>query len=157
LFGMGGADRLIGGGGNDKLFGGNNTDSLSGGKGKDTLVGGKGADVLKGGDGADVFVFEKTSDSYKKDTDVIKDFSGAGKKGGDIIDLSEIDAIKGKIGNQAFDFGTSKGKGDLWAENVKGDTWIYGNVDGDKAAEIKFLFEDGKTKAGDYFESDFVL
>ena len=79
-------------------------------------------------------------------------------KGGDQIDVSRIDAVKARKGNQKFDFDDGKGKGDLWAENDGRDTIIYGNIDNDRFAEIQIRIEDGrKTSAEDYFANDFIL
>ena len=156
--GRSGDDSLFGEAGHDRLFGDAGTDRLYGGGGNDDLVGGRGADRLYGGSGADHFVFDKASDSTKGARDVIKGFDGAGSKGGDRIDVSDIDAVSGRSGNQRFDFGEGKGKGDLWAENHKGDTLIFGNIDNDRFAEIQIVIEDGQgISASDYVAGDFIL
>ena len=64
------------------------------------LVGGRGADVMSGGAGRDVFDYNSVSDSTKGASDLITDF----QHGVDKIDLSTIDAISGKAGNQDFQF-----------------------------------------------------
>jgi uncharacterized protein len=69
VYGMDGADTLIGGNGKDILFGGAGIDVLSGGNGNDILVGGAGFDTLTGGEGQDIFVI--TADSG---TDKVVDF-----------------------------------------------------------------------------------
>ena len=69
-----------------------------------------------------------------------------------------LDAVAGKRGNQKFDFGDGKGRGDLWAENDGRDTIIYGNIDRDRFAEIQIRIEDGRnTSAEDYISRDFIL
>jgi subtilisin family serine protease len=102
----GSIENAVGGDGHDTLIGNNDAnilsgmrggDSLSGGRGADTLIGGAAADILKGGKGDDIFVFVDVSDSVSSARDQIKDF-----KGGDIIDLSLIDADVGVEGRQAF-------------------------------------------------------
>ena len=90
--------------------------------------------------------------------DTIDGFSGAGRKGGDQIDVSKIDAVKGSKGNQKFDFDGGHGKGHLWAEDDGRDTMLYGNIDNDRFAEIQIRIEDGRgTSADDYFANDFIL
>ena len=158
LWGGDGKDLLVGRGGNDRVYGGNGKDKLYGGGGKDELTGNRGADLLVGGKGSDDFNFRKTSDSTRKSMDTIDGFGGAGRKGGDQIDVSRIDAVKGAKGNQKFDFDGGKGKGHLWAEDDGRDTIIYGNIDNDRFAEIQIRIEDGRnTSADDYFTGDFIL
>ena len=152
------AELLDGGGGRDILNGGGGDDRVFGGSGKDELTGNKGADLLVGGSGSDDFNFVKRTDSTKSSMDVISGFDGAGRRGGDQIDVSAIDAVIGKRGNQKFDFGEGKDRGDLWAENDGRDTMIYGNIDGDKFAEIQIRIEDGRdASAKDYYSEDFIL
>ena len=158
VYGNSGSDRVYGNSGKDKLYGGTSKDKLYGGSGNDELTGNKGADLLVGGKGADDFNFRKVSDSTKKSMDTIDGFGGAGRKGGDQIDVSKIDAVKGSKGNQNFDFDGGHGKGHLWAEDDGRDTMIYGNIDNDRFAEIQIRIEDGRgTSAEDYFANDFIL
>lgn len=120
--GRAGADTLLGGAGSDRLSGGRHddliragagTDRLDGGSGKDrlmgqhgadTLAGGGGADVLIGGGGADTFRFLAQRDSRPCAPDRIgaTGTRAAFEHGADVIDLSQIDAIAGQPGNQAF-------------------------------------------------------
>jgi Ca2+-binding RTX toxin-like protein len=73
---------------------------LAGRSGNDVLRGGAGADRLQGDSGADRFDFDTISDSgLGRAADLILDFAHAQ---GDRIDLSDIDAIAGVAGNQAF-------------------------------------------------------
>ena len=157
LWGANGNDLLVGRGGNDRLYGGNGNNDLYGGNGNDELFGDKGADLLVGGKGDDDFNFRSRFDSTKGNTDVIEGFDGAGRKGGDRIDVSAIDAVMGRNGNQKFDFDGGKGKGHLWAEDDGRDTMIYGNIDDDRFAEIQIRIEDGNVQADDYFAGDFIL
>lgn len=167
LIGSTGHDYLRGGDGEDRLVGGKGRDTIYGGHDNDVLLGRKHADLLIGGAGKDVFVFTATGDSNPNNTDIIargqsKAFNGPGKKAGDLIDLSGIDAAKGKSGNQAFVFdGTDRdgGKGHLWLkDNKNGQTVVLGNVDGDKDAEFKLFIDDGNlAHAADYRFHDFIL
>ena len=66
------------------------------------------ADHLFGGLGTDVFDFDSVADSAPGSRDIIRGgvgiaaFEGAGVAGGDLIDLSGIDANTAAAGNQAF-------------------------------------------------------
>ncbi len=156
-------DKLHGASGKDTLDGGNGDDRLYGDGGRDVLIGGKGADVLRGGSGNDIFRFKSASHSSKSKSDVIRAdgstnaFEGAGKADGDLIDLSSIDANTGKGGDQAFSFGTSKGRGELWLRNVGGDTVVYANTDRDDQPEFRLYLDDGRVMASDYTADDFIL
>lgn len=162
-----GHDLLYGGQDNDRVVGGDGRDTLYGGHGNDTLLGRAGSDVLIGGWDEDVFVFTRTGDSNRTHTDLIEQgrsaaFGGAGLKKGDLIDVSGIDAVRGRSGDQAFFFdGTDKhgGKGHLWLkDNKKGQTVVLANVDGDKEPEFKLLIGDrSKYDAEDYQAFDFIL
>ena len=96
------ANIVQGAGGDDRLDTEGGNDFLSGGGGRDTLIGGAGVDRMFGGADADKFVFELASDSLKGlgNRDVITGFETDLDK----IDLSQIDAKSGTIGNQAFTF-----------------------------------------------------
>ncbi|PVZ19461.1 MULTISPECIES: M10 family metallopeptidase C-terminal domain-containing protein [unclassified Pseudomonas] len=69
-----GADVIEGGRQDELVMGGAGNDTLSGGAGDDVLVGGAGADTLSGGAGNDVFRFDRISDSYQGNSDLITDF-----------------------------------------------------------------------------------
>ncbi|NVP54443.1 M10 family metallopeptidase C-terminal domain-containing protein [Mycoplana rhizolycopersici] len=138
----------------DKLTGDSKANVLSGGAGKDVLIGAKGADDLYGGKGADTFVFKSLSDlaTSKAKTDTIFDFS---QKQKDLIDLTGIDAITTKSGNQAFAFvGTekfSKTAGELRYAKEKADTYVYGDVNGDGKADFAIHIDSlVNLKAGDF-------
>lgn len=136
-WGNGGNDKLYGDSGNDTLYGGTGVDQLFGGAGKDALVGGAGRDILSGGSGSDRFIYKSLSDSKVQATgrDVITDFT----QKADRIDLSAIDAKTG-AGNQAFSFigdaAFSGTAGELRFSKTKADTYVYADVNGDKAADF---------------------
>ena len=150
------ADTLAGNDGANVLKGLGGNDRLSGGKGKDVLEGGAGKDTLTGGKGADTFVFLALSDSpaKKKGWDVITDFS---RKQGDRIDLSTIDARAGTKKNDAFTFigkdAFSGRKGELRFDGNNKKTFVYGDVNGDKVADLKIELT-GKI---DLTKGDFAL
>ena len=146
-------DVLFAWAGNDTILGNKGNDELNGGDGDDDLTGGKGADEQTGGIGADTFFFLKAGDSSPKSAgrDTILDFSRAE---GDTIDLSAIDAKKGK-GNQDFDFirkqGFSGDKGELRFKVKNGDALLQGDTNGDGKADFEILVA-GVTKltGGDF-------
>lgn len=147
-----GGDTLDGGRGRDSLGGGKGRDTLDGDKGRDTLDGGTGLDTLEGGRGADSFTFSAAPRKVKKNTDIILDF----KRGqGDVIDVSGIDADKDAAGDQQFDFIKKKkfsGDGaELRFTKKEGDTFVYGDTDGDAKAEFAFRIDDAiSLKQGDF-------
>ena len=102
------------------------------------LIGGGGADTLTGAAGADNFKFTDISDSTPGARDLITDFTG--KKGGDMIDLSAIDAIAGTPANDAFKlvskFSGQAGQAYVDYDKVAGITSIYLDVNGDRAADM---------------------
>ncbi|MBK1840826.1 calcium-binding protein [Azospirillum sp. YIM B02556] len=130
-------------------------DVLLGGAGSDTLVGGHGADLMDGGAGADVFSIRNLNESTLAAPDVILNFNGAvvaaeALKGlasyatagaeGDRIDLSEIDAIAGIAGNDAFTFIGTAGftaAGQLRYQASGSATLIEGDVNGDRTADFR--------------------
>lgn len=130
-------DHLDGGSGNDRLLGLNGEDTLVGGAGNDQLVGGRRTDVLTGGTGADRFVFgEGDTSPGRNAADRITDFSHADR---DKIDLRGIDAIAGGdvdsfhfIRDNAFS-GTA---GELRFATVDGNTFVFGDTNGDAKADL---------------------
>ncbi|PWC85446.1 hypothetical protein TSH100_15565 [Azospirillum sp. TSH100] len=130
-------------------------DVLLGGSGNDTLIGGYAADLLDGGIGADVFSIRNLNESTLAAPDVIINFNGAvvaaeALKGlasyatvgaeGDRIDLSEIDAITGNTGNDAFTFIGTDGfsaAGQLRYQASGTVTLIEGDVNGDRTADFR--------------------
>lgn len=149
-------ENLIGSDKSDKLIGDDRDNVLSGGRGTDVLVGGKGADTLIGGKGADTFEFLKLNDSRnaKAGRDTILDFSRAE---GDRIDLSAIDADHRRAGDQAFDFigsaAFSNTRGELRFEKRGGETFVYGDVNGDGRQDFTIVIDDKITLK----HTDFVL
>ncbi|MBO3761341.1 calcium-binding protein [Ciceribacter sp. L1K22] len=150
------ANVLTGNSGNNFLKGLAGNDTLKGEAGNDQLTGGSGADKLYGGAGADRFIFTATSDSTVSSTsrDMIYDFSRAD---GDRIDLSTIDASTKTSGNQAFSFvgeKTYSGKaGELRYVNSGGDTYVYGDVNGDKVSDFAIRIDANI----DLVKGDFIL
>lgn len=136
LNGESGNDVVTGGSGNDVVNGGSGNDILYGYFGNDTLIGGTGKDQLNGEAGNDRFDFNAVSESVVgTNRDVITGFAGAGTALGDQIDLRDIDANTLVSGNQAFTWNgaTPGGAGTLWYTGGV----LYGNVDGDAAAEFE--------------------
>ena len=120
------------------------------------MTGGKGADALQGGAGADIFAFRSITDSTVSASgrDTIGDFS---RKQGDRIDLKGIDASTEIDGDQAFSFiatqGFHKKACELRYEIKDGDTYLFGDVDGDGKADFSIRV-DGSIAFTKY---DFVL
>lgn len=152
--GFAGNDTIRGGGGNDLLVGALGNDVLRGDAGNDMLVGGEGKDKLFGGAGSDIFTFLSVKDSTRKAMDVIGDFK---RKQNDKIDLTMIDARSGTKTNDAFTFiGTKKftgKKGELRYEKKGGNTYVYGDVNGDKKIDLAIQLKGAITLKHD----DFIL
>ncbi|CAN7628905.1 calcium-binding protein [Pararhizobium sp. LjRoot238] len=151
IFGGQYSDALFGFAGNDDLSGGRGDDALSGGSGADKLHGGLGVDKLFGGAGNDTFVYTSATQSNTRlGLDTIRDLMI-----GDKIDLSGIDANVRAAGNQAFSFigtATFHGKpGELRFEKKASDTYIYGDVNGDKVADFALHLDDAVTLSKGYF------
>ncbi|MBR0556593.1 calcium-binding protein [Ciceribacter sp. L1K23] len=131
-------------------------DTLKGMEGNDKLYGGAGADKLYGGTGADRFVFTALADSTVSSSarDMIYDFS---QSQGDRVDLSAIDASTRSSGNQAFSFIGEKsysGKaGELRTVHSGGDTYVYGDVNGDKKSDFAIRIDANI----DLVKGDFIL
>jgi hypothetical protein len=128
---------LNGGNGSNVLTGTTGEDWIDGRGGADTITGGRGADRLTGGSGADRFVYTSVADSLLNQMDIITDFS---RSQGDRISLSGIDANANIAGDQAFSFiGTaafSNVAGQLRYQQVGGNTFLYGDVNGDGVADF---------------------
>ncbi|MQW89622.1 M10 family metallopeptidase [Sinorhizobium saheli] len=148
LWGYAGNDTLNGETGNDALYGGLGNDKIRGGGGNDRILGEAGSDHLSGGTGADTFVFKTLSSSTAvlTDRDTIYDFLASES---DRVDLSAIDADTATSGNQAFLFvGTAAfggKKGELRYVRDTSDTYIYGDVNGDKVADFAIHLDDAVT------------
>ncbi|MDH6264815.1 Ca2+-binding RTX toxin-like protein [Rhizobium sp. SG_E_25_P2] len=156
LNGGAGNDRLIDGAGDDNLVGGNGNDRIEASAGKDRLTGNIGADTLVGGADADRFIFKSLDDSTVASSgrDVISDFS---HNQADKIDLASIDASTKNSGNQTFAFigenAFSGAAGELRYVNSGGDTFIHGDVNGDKNADFTILID----ATIDFVKGDFIL
>jgi serralysin len=150
------AHNLIGSSGSDTYTGTRFSDRIKGGAGSDKLTGGAGADDLWGGEGTDTFIFKSVGESTVKSSgrDTIFDFSVQQK---DKIHLSSIDANALKGGNQAFEFigirAFSGEAGELQYRKAASDTYVSGDVNGDKIADFTIHFDD----AIDFSQSYFVL
>lgn len=140
----------------ENLIGSSYNDTLTGDTGINTLYGGAGADKLVGGAGADIFLFKASGDTTVATAgqDTILDFSHAQ---GDRISLSSIDANTVLTGDQPFLFkGTaafSGAKGELRFDKQASDTYVYGDTNGDKAADFVIHFDDAIA----FQASDFIL
>lgn len=165
-------DWLFGGAGNDTLLGGADQDTLSGGDGDDFLTGGVGRDFIHGGAGDDTFIFTDTSDSNPSAGDLIYAIEGVGVEGGDVLDLSGIDAdvTANSTGDQSFTFlgavseaeALAFGAGALWLEDFSNDTLLRGLTDNDNDNHLKidffvWLVDYSAITASDYIASDFIL
>jgi hypothetical protein len=141
------------GAGSDIVKGGSAADTINGSAGTDTISGRGGADKLTGGANADTFVFALgDTGNTTKTADTILDFSIAQK---DMLDLSAIDANSVKNKDQAFTFiGSAEfhdKAGELRFEQVKGDTYVYGDLDGNGKSDF-MIHLDGSValKAGSF-------
>jgi Ca2+-binding RTX toxin-like protein len=167
LSGLDGAETIEGGAGDDALSGGLGDDRLVGGAGADRLIGGAGRDALIGGTGADVFVFRLAADiGFGARADRVSGetgaaaFEGAGARGGDVIDLSGIDARIGARGDQAFRLDGDTGAGRIWLFDRDGSTVLRGDDGGGGARGYAFelVLGDGRdVRARDYAAGDFLL
>jgi len=139
--------------GSFRIFGGTGADTIKGSQGNDLITGGLGADSLRGGGGADTFVYRTVADSTAAAHDTIHDFAS-----GDVINLSQIDAIAGGA-NDAFNFigsnAFSNTAGELRAVFDAGNNvWtVQGDVNGDGIADIELVVTSDHPLAG----ADFIL
>ena len=124
---------------NNQIRGNDGSNVLDGGAGNDKIYGLAGADTLTGGSGADHFLFDdgETGGLTTATCDRITDFSHAEN---DKIDLSAIDANSLVAGDQGFAFiGTgafSGTAGELRYEESGGNTFVYGDTNGDGIADF---------------------
>lgn len=136
------ANKITGNAGANTLSGMAGNDTILGGAGNDKIIGGAGLDTMTGGTGNDTFVFGPSDFSSKTTSgaDTIVDFTA-----GDKIDLHLIDALVsasgyGASGDQAFHFiGTNGFHNHTGAELryavTGGNTYVYGNMNGDTTAD----------------------
>ena len=139
----------------NKLLGNGGSDFIRGGAGNDVIVGGAGRDRLQGDAGNDRFDFNSLAEIGKSKHDVIIAF----KVRQDDIDLSSIDANSRAGGNNKFSFKSKadsslNGKaGELCWYKKSGDTFVIGDVNGDRKAD--FILElDGRLSLT---KGDFIL
>jgi Ca2+-binding RTX toxin-like protein len=130
-----GSDTLVG---IEHLIGSAYADQLSGDGASNVLAGAAGADVLAGGGGADIFAYYGLADSGVAEAarDTISDFV----QGVDKIDLSKLDANAATVENDAFS--TFIGSADAFTAAGQlrvTDGVLYGNTDGDAAAEFAIV------------------
>jgi hypothetical protein len=124
--------------GDDSIKGGSAADTIAGGDGADTISGRGGADKLTGGADADTFLFAfGDTGNTSKTADTILDFNVKQK---DMLDVSDFDANSTKKGNQDFTFIADDHfhhkAGELRFEHVSGDTYVYGDLDGDAKSDF---------------------
>jgi Ca2+-binding RTX toxin-like protein len=148
-------ERLLGSSYSDRLEGGRGADRLNGGAGgDDRLYGAGGADMLYGGSGADTFIYKNHMESTVAGPDLILGFSFSQR---DRLDLKAVDANTKIAGNQTFAFigakEFSQKSGELRYLNKDGDTFLYGDVNGDGKADFSVRF-DSTIK---FQSSDFLL
>jgi Ca2+-binding RTX toxin-like protein len=163
------ANKIVGGGGNDILLGRGGNDDIDGGAGNDVLEGGAGYDTLTGGAGNDTFRYGSAIADIGNALnvrDVITDFQGAGAAGGDVLDLSALDANTISTGDQAFELignAAFSSAGQLrWSQDVANNrTIIEGNVDSVLAVDFQIqvmgLHVFATSNAANTTFSDFVL
>jgi hypothetical protein len=122
MFGLGGADNLVGGNGREVMNGNTGVDTLKGNGGKDKLNGGIGNDILVGGDGDDTL--------------------NGGEGNNRLIGGAGIDAMNSGSGNDtiiAIDAGTTdtialgEGTDIVWRDLIEGATDA---VDGMSAEDV---------------------
>ena len=138
----------------DLLIGDAAANLLQGAGGDDTLDGGAGFDTLAGGSGVDSFVYLATSAApVGRGVDTISDFS---VRGGDVIDLSAIDA-NGSLAGDAFNFiGTAafgRAAGQLRYSVGAGFVTVEADVTGDGVADMVIRVLGVSTLSG----TDFVF
>jgi Ca2+-binding RTX toxin-like protein len=141
---------ITGNSGANTLMGGGGLDSLNGYVGNDVLDGGAGQDYLTGGAGADTFRFTATSHSAVGAADTVADFVS----GTDRIDLSLIDANSNTAGDEAFTWigsGAFSGQaGQLRVEGSSGTFFVYGDTNGDGAADFQIVVNGPALVSGDF-------
>jgi serralysin len=159
-----GDDRIRGNDDANRLKGGDGDDKLIGDAGGDILLGGAGSDALLGGAGDDVFRFTSADDSSGGAMDWIMPlgdapaFEGAGSSGGDLIDLSRIDADVDSSGDQAFTLDGPNVAGRLRLKDADGGvTLLRGHIDNVDGSDFRLVIDDGDVAASDYGADDFLL
>ncbi|PPJ47872.1 hypothetical protein C0075_20375 [Rhizobium sp. KAs_5_22] len=129
----------------ENLTGSSYNDILTGNSAANVLSGWTGADKLTGGAGADIFLFKSAGDTTVATAgqDTIYDFTHGQ---GDKISLSGIDANSVIAGDQAFVFkgsaAFSGSYGELRFDKQASDTYVYGDINGDKIADFAIHLDD---------------
>jgi Ca2+-binding RTX toxin-like protein len=154
VWGTGANDTMTGTAGADTMLGYAGNDKISGNAGDDVIYGGWGTDVMNGGAGHDRFVFTSVgSIGIGGLRDKITDWN----QGGDLMDLSQIDADVNHAGNQSFTWlggGAFTGAaGNLRGLPYGGGIVVEGDINGDHAADFQ-IWLSGQTMPK---WSDFVL
>ena len=148
LFGLGGADELLGGNDNDLLNGGEGQDTLNGNLGDDKLNGGNHNDLLNGGEGQDTLNGNFGNDKLNggNDNDLLN--GGAGQDtltGGTDMDLFVIQPDMGQDLIQDFEDGVDRialsgnlsfGHLDIFGDSVISATIIQDNRTNDVLAVL---------------------
>jgi RTX calcium-binding nonapeptide repeat (4 copies) len=159
LAGSAGVDTLNGLAGNDRLIGGIGGDVITGGLGQDVMTGGA---TIAGNDGArDTFFFTTLADSGPTagTRDWITDFSNGALAISDRINLAAMDANSLVAGDQVFTWQAVAGAaftgvaGQLHYVITAGNTYIAGDVNGDKVADFSIALTGGHALAA----TDFIL
>ncbi|WP_372095403.1 calcium-binding protein [Tistrella mobilis] len=140
----------------DLLVGDGAANRLTGWDGNDRMAGRGGVDILTGGRSADTFVYSTMADSGVGvgNRDIITDFS---RSEHDRIELSNIDAMPNKSGDQAFTFlGTSAftgNGGEVRYIAADGYRVIEIDIDGDRTTDMQIQLNGN----GTLYASDFIL
>ncbi|MFM2277798.1 MAG: hypothetical protein RLZZ444_29, partial [Pseudomonadota bacterium] len=156
--GSSGADRITGDGAANRLDGSMGNDIIKGMGGNDKLISGIGQDTLYGGAGDDQFIYSSVSESSPQTLwliDEIKDFA----HGSDRLNFQSFDANFAKPEQQHFTLLESEGSGftgisgQLRFDRRGGDTFVEGDTNGDKFADLIIML-DGNINLT---KSDFML
>ncbi|QNM83878.1 pre-peptidase C-terminal domain-containing protein [Sphingomonas sabuli] len=149
-------DVILRGGGAFDITGNGLDNALVGNADANRINGGAGADTMRGGGGADVFEFRDNSFAGLRPStsDRIVDF----RQGqGDRIDLDLVDADTTQAGRQDFAFigsgAFSGAAGELRYQVINGNTYVYGDTDGDGDANFLIRLDGAYTLVG----GDFIL
>lgn len=128
---------------NNELTGNDLNNTITGGGGSDNLTGGLGRDTMTGGDGYDYFYFNAVAESALGNADLVTDFVSytAGGTSRDRLYLYDIDANTNNATTyDAFTFiglaGFSGIAGELRYDQTGGNTFVYGDVNGDALADL---------------------
>lgn len=146
---------LVDGSGNINGYGNSGANEIYGNDGNNVLGGRGGIDIVTGGLGADGFIFDDGEMGNSTGScDRITDFSHAQ---GDRVRLNLVDANSLVGGDQGFSFiGTNaftNVAGQLRYEQISGNTYIFGDTNGDGASDFVIRLDGLHALVG----GDFVL